>query len=271
MITNTRLSPQLIVVAAAMFLGLSESSAQQITEVTAPNTNKGELTMSQSHILTLNDVSFDKTQGSIDAYTGNHQHIIIPDNFAGIAVTEISDYAFSEVEDIDEDTTPENQLVSVVLPNTITHIGEGAFQRNALKQIAIPSAVKRIGYDAFAENALTQVDISDSVTEIVEGAFRDNTIEQLTLGKSVSIIDDYAFANNAIKELNLPDSLTEIGREAFANNAITQVLMSKNITYIGRDAFIGNPRIGRPIRAFGEKKPPKEMTDEEFLEAFGDL
>lgn len=55
--------------------------------------------MSQPHILTVGDVSFDKKQGSIDAYDSNYQHIIIPDNFYGIAVTEISGYAFSEVED----------------------------------------------------------------------------------------------------------------------------------------------------------------------------
>ena len=270
------LSRLLIGAAVAMLLELSvtESSAQitEITDITEPKApTKGELIVSQPHILTLKDVSFDKEQGSIDAYKGKYQHIIIPDNFAGIAVTEISDYAFSEVEDIDEDAVPANQLISVALPDTITYIGEGAFQRNALTKIAIPNAVTRIDYSAFAENALTQVDIPDSVVEIVEGAFRDNAIEQLTLGKSVSIIEDYAFANNAINKLILPSSLTEIGNEAFANNAITQVLISKNITYIGFDAFVGNPLIGRPIRHFGKKKPPRELTEEEWLEALGDL
>ncbi|MCG9728662.1 leucine-rich repeat domain-containing protein [Shewanella sp. Isolate13] len=90
--------------------------------------------MSQPHTLTLDDVSFDKKQGSIDAYDGNYQNIIIPDNFDGITVTEISDYAFSEVEDLGDDEAPENPLTSVVLPNTVTEIGEGAFQRNALYQ-----------------------------------------------------------------------------------------------------------------------------------------
>nr|WP_275974019.1 leucine-rich repeat domain-containing protein [Shewanella pneumatophori] len=261
-----------------MLLGLSttESSAQitEITDITEPKAQtKGELIVSQPHILTLKDVSFDKEQGSIDAYRGKHKHIIIPDNFDGIPVTEIWDYAFSEVEDLSEEfeEAPQNPIASVVIPNTVTEIGEGAFQRNALTEIVIPSSVTRIGYNAFAENALTSVDIPDSVVEIVEGAFRDNAIEQLTLGKSVSIIEDYAFANNAINKLNLPSSLSEIGNEAFANNAITQVLMSKNITYIGYDAFVGNPLIGRPIRQFGEKKPPRELTDEEWLEALGDL
>ena len=49
--------------------------------------------MIQPHTLTLDDVSFDKSTGSIEVYEGKYKHIIIPDNFEGVPVTEIDDYA----------------------------------------------------------------------------------------------------------------------------------------------------------------------------------
>ncbi|ABZ78106.1 hypothetical protein Shal_3565 [Shewanella halifaxensis HAW-EB4] len=286
-----------------MLLGLSlqESSAHQTvaTPSPPPQTNapktKRELTVNQPYILTLDDVSFDKRRGRIDVYKGKHKHIIIPDNFDGIAVTEIWDYAFSEVEELSEEfeEAPETQIASVVIPNTVTKIGEGAFQRNALTEVVIPSSVTRIGYKAFAENALTSVDIPDSVTEIVERAFAKNALTQLSLPNSLTKINDRvfqfnaltsitipdsvteiglgAFRGNELQSITIPDSVTDIGSEAFADNSITSVLIPTSVTYMGNDAFTDNPLRGRIIKGFGNKKPPRELTDEEWLEVFGDL
>ncbi len=289
-----------VLVATLFGLSIQESPAHQAKLTPSPTTKtiattNRELTVSQPHILTLDDVSFDKSRGRINVYHGNYQHIIIPDNFDGIPVTEIWDYAFSEAEELSEEfeELPESPIASIVIPNTVTKIGESAFRRNALTQIDIPTSVTRIGYYAFAENALTHVDIPDSVTEIVEGAFaknalthvtlpnslteinervfQDNSLTHLVLPNSVTMIGDRAFSNNAINKISIPMSVTEVGEEAFASNAISYVLLPTSITYMGDDAFINNPLRGRPIKGFGKKKPPRELTDEEFLEAIGDL
>ncbi|MGS0689499.1 leucine-rich repeat domain-containing protein [Shewanella sp. 30m-9] len=210
-------------VLVAMLFGLSiqESPAHQAEltpsptpQANAPQANdpkaKREFTVSQPHTLTLDDVSFDKKTGRIDVYHGDYQHIIIPDNFDGIPVTKIWDYAFSEAEELSEEFEefPKNPIASIVIPNTVTEIGESAFRRNALTQIDIPTSVTRIGYYAFAENTLTHVDIPDSVTEIVEGAFAKNALTHLTLPNSLTEINERVFQFNALTSITIPDSVT---------------------------------------------------------------
>lgn len=295
------------ILATLFGLAITESSAHQAeflpslalkaaTNATAnTTTTKRELAMSQPHTLTLDDVSFDKKQGRIDVYKGKYKHIIIPDNFDGVAVTKIWDYAFSEVEDLSEEfeEVPQAPIASVVIPNTVTDIGDSAFQRNALTEVVIPRSVTRIGYKAFAENALTSVDIPDSVTEIAERAFANNALTHLFLPNSLTKINERvfqfnaltsitiadsvteiglgAFRGNKLQSITIPDSVTDIGSEAFADNAITNVFIPTSVTYMGNDAFTGNPLRGRIIKGFGNKKSPRELSDEEWLEAYGDL
>lgn len=63
-------------------------------------------------------------------------------------------------------------LTSVVISDSVTEIGDYAFQSTGLTSIEIPNSVKRIGEGAFWGCAgLTSIVISDSVTEIVTNAF----------------------------------------------------------------------------------------------------
>ena len=82
-------------------------------------------------------------------------------------------------------------LTSVVIPNTVTSIGEGAFTGNKLANITIPSSVTGIGPRAFADNQITSI------------AFPDTPI---TLGC-------YVFAGNPIMEdsnYSYPSNVTEV-------------------------------------------------------------
>ena len=151
--------------------------------------------MIQPHTLTLDDVSFDKSTGSIEVYEGKYKHIIIPDNFEGVPVTEIDDYAYSEVEDRDISKYP---LYSVVIPDSIENIGEGAFQRNNLSHVVLPDSVSRINDYAFADNALECVHIPDSVLEIGEEAFSNNALTSLTIPQTVTYLGENAFLNNPL-------------------------------------------------------------------------
>lgn len=66
--------------------------------------------------------------------------IDIPNEYNGIPVTGISDYAFYFCENVKE----------VTLPNTVEYIGEWAFARCfSLEKINIPESVKEIGLGAF--------------------------------------------------------------------------------------------------------------------------
>ena len=63
-------------------------------------------------------------------------------------------------------------ITSVIIPNTVKIIGEGAFRHNNLTSVEIPDTVISIGDYAFYFNKLTRVTIPNSVTSIGSGAFR---------------------------------------------------------------------------------------------------
>ena len=147
-------------------------------------------------------------------------------------------------------------LTSVVLPDSVTEIGDGAFYFNrhlasvvlpaslkklsgfgytALTSIQIPSSVTHIGSYAFQDAKFTSVVIPDSVIEIGNNAFAgpavwstsvnsmgqthytQSSLTSLTLGAGVVSIGDYAFAGANITSLTLPSSVTTVGMKAFYN------------------------------------------------------
>ena len=64
-------------------------------------------------------------------------------------------------------------IKSVVIPDSVTSIGAGAFSRCPLTSVTIGNGVTSIGKNAFYGcSSLTSVTIPDSVTSIGESAFR---------------------------------------------------------------------------------------------------
>lgn len=80
-------------------------------------------------------------------------------------------------------------ITSVVIPNTVTSIGDGAFMRNQLTSLIIPNSVTSIGGNAFSSNHLTEVTIPNSVTSIGNLAFAGN--------KGITIINNSSLENSS--------------------------------------------------------------------------
>ena len=133
-----------------------------------------------------------------------------------------------------------SSLTSVVIPNTITAIGEGAFAGNQLTSITIPSSVASIGSSAFSDNQLTSITIPNSLTSIGEYAFSDNQLTSITIPNSVTSIGDSAFAYNQLTSITIPNSLTSIGYYAFRNNQLTSITIPSSVTIIEGGAFSDN-------------------------------
>ena len=80
-----------------------------------------------------------------------------------------------------------NQLTSVIIPNSVTSIGNAAFLNNQLTSVIIPNSVTSIGYDAFSNNQLTSVIIPNSVTSIGNAAFKENQLKEVKVPKNCTI------------------------------------------------------------------------------------
>ena len=161
------------------------------------------------------------TAGLEVTYNGGGSDVVIPSEIDGKKVVGIADNAFTSAgvtpttisntkkasasylysgnkASIHKLWTNETGLgiTSVVIPNTVTSIGDGAFMRNQLTSLIIPNSVTSIGGNAFSSNHLTEVTIPNSVTSIGGNAFKNNHLTEVTIPSSVTYIGTGAFANN---------------------------------------------------------------------------
>ena len=77
-------------------------------------------------------------------------------------------------------------ITSVIIPNTVKIIGEGAFRHNNLTSVEIPDTVISIGDYAFYFNKLTSVTIPNNVTSIGTSAFRKDGSSNPNLTKIIN-------------------------------------------------------------------------------------
>lgn len=103
-----------------------------------------------------------------------------------LTVTSIGNSAFQDC----------SGLTGVVIPNSVTTIGGGAFEHSGLVSVVIPNSVTSIEYSTFSGcTGLMSCQIGNSVTTIGEGAFKECTaLTDITIPNSVIIIGNSAFS-----------------------------------------------------------------------------
>ena len=156
-------------------------------------------------------------------------NVIIPGSINDKKVVAIGGFAFDS-----------KQLISVVIPNTVTSIGRRAFSNNKLTTVTIPNSVISIGEGTFEYNNLTSVTIPDSVTSIGSYAFFKNQLTSITIPSSVTSIENGAFEYNNLTSVTIPNSVTSIGSDAFSHNQLTSATIPNSVTSIGLSAFNNN-------------------------------
>lgn len=118
-----------------------------------------------------------------------------------------------------------SSLVSIILPNSITNIGNSAFYCcSSLVSVVIPNSVNSIGSNAFAYcSSLASVAIPNSVTIIESGMFlRCSSLASVTIPNFVTCIRYNAFrACSSLSSIVIPSTVTSI--EPWAFNGCTGI------------------------------------------------
>ncbi len=132
----------------------------------------------------------------------------------------------------------------VILPNTITEIGDSAFSGcNELSAIEIPNSVSKIGVSAFSYcKALKSITVPGSVETIGNEAFYScSALANVTLENGIRNIGEYAFANcSSLTKVVIPNSVRNMGSAVFENCAnIESAKLSENLTTIPHSSFKG--------------------------------
>jgi hypothetical protein len=137
-----------------------------------------------------------------------------------------------------------NNLISVVIPDSVISIGDCAFYScNNLTSVTFGSGVTEIGYCAFGNcGSLTSVVIPDSVTTIGERAFRYcNSLTSVTIDNGVTTIVKEAFYScKNLTSVIIPDSVTSIGNSAFYNTPWYASYSADTANQYGNIIYINN-------------------------------
>jgi tetratricopeptide (TPR) repeat protein len=170
-------------------------------------------------------------------------NVVIPSKIFGLNPIIIDNEAFKEC-----------GLLSVVIPDTITEIGYGAFANNNLEKVTLSKGLKIIKggvsqgnlevseLGAFEGNKeLAEIIIPDALVEIGAKAFKDCGLKKVIFGKAVQIIGESAFRNNQLPDVSLQPSTRSIRRFAFHQNQIKNLLLPNGILEVYDDAFTNNP------------------------------
>ena len=136
------------------------------------------------------------------------------------------------------------QIASIVLPDTVTSIGNFAFFNcTNLTSVTIPDSVTTIGMMAFADcTNLTSITIPNSVTSIGNWAFQNCTgLTSVIIGNSVTSIGNATFLNcTNLTSVTIPNSVTSIGDNAFLDTGLVSVTFQRANTTIANDNSFPN-------------------------------
>lgn len=154
----------------------------------------------------------------ITGYKGDRTEITVPEKIGGIPVTAIEKYAFSpEAKYIkDEHRESRKALTRVILPDSVTEIGEFAF---------------------FKCKSLTYIKLPKSLAEISKGMLELISINEIVIGGNVKRIGALAFLGcQALKTVVLCEGVEEIGSGAFYHCDILETIeLPRSVNKIALD------------------------------------
>ncbi len=210
--------------------------------------------------------SFDGTDGYVvRGYVGSSEYIQIPSSYEGsrgvLPVKSIGYAAFYLSNDDSNDGEESAvKLKGVVIPDTITEIGENAFMLNSeLKEIVVPDSVKKIGKGAFNGcSSLQKISlpfVGETATTTENGyigyifsatnwenneLYVPRSLEEIVITGGKYIEEGgLAFCRN-VKSIVLPSTLVSIGKHGlwYAEN-VESLVIPDSVTELGDSCLNG--------------------------------
>ena len=162
------------------------------------------------------------------------QHINLPSG-----LKKVGSYAFARCENI----------ISLLLPETLSEINEAAFAELGVSSITIPENVLIISPCLFSHcHNLITVNLGNSTTEIGIRAFTSSSIQYIEIPNSVNVINMQAFANCLeMESVMLPNKLQIIESGIFRESGLTEIIIPKSVKEIKGMAFEECPSLEKVI------------------------
>jgi len=189
----------------------------------------------------------------VDYYAGDDDTVVIPATISGRRVKSVAEFTTAGVPSkiilsegikmLGENgiCASSEDFCEIILPNSLTYIGDAGLSDCYIKQINIPDSVTYIGKAAFSGcKYLEHIELPDSVTEIGLGAF-DVCLElrSIKFPKNITNIPDQCASTcNSLDNVVIPEKVTSIGEWAFAFDwALHTVTIPLSVVKMGEEPF----------------------------------
>lgn len=195
-----------------------------VMSVTGTTLNKKEVT---SVIIPpkINDVSVTKIGKGAFKGCKNLYEVSIPDS-----VIEISDSAFEDCTGITE----------IQLPSKLQKVGAFAFRKCSLSTVIVPGSVTIIGDEAFNCDSLISFKILNASVKIGDGLFKNCfNLSEIDLGTKCISLGENVFSGCKIDTVTLPDSIKTMGKSVFSKSEIKKITLPNSLETLGDNAFFG--------------------------------
>ena len=215
-----------------------------IRAVAYKNGKRSNYVKKQIHSATLGtDDMFTITEdGLITAYCGNVKYLKIPEKVNEITVIDIVDNLFTD-----------SELIGVILPNTVTHLGytpnelgcicehkQNPFANNTTIQYIEGNGIIDIGFNGMAFTyGLREVEFKNC-ERILNNGFKSSSL----IGGYFPVVNSLgrqAFLNTTgLREIYLP-LCKEVGQNVFSGASVLTMVYAPQITYQKKDALSNTP------------------------------
>ncbi|WP_309399239.1 leucine-rich repeat domain-containing protein [Cerasicoccus maritimus] len=150
--------------------------------------------------------------------------LVIPDTLDGKTVTRLDIASFAD-----------QNITSVTIPSSVTHIGLVAFNNCALLEtVTLSEGLEEIGEWAFANcSQLDSINLPASLTLIDEYAFHScSSLTSLALPDATLQIEYGAFIFSGLTSIHIPASVNQLAGGVFSNcHSLTSITVAEESTY----------------------------------------
>lgn len=128
-------------------------------------------------------------------------------------------------------------LNDVELPDTISKLGEKAFDYTSLFSLMLPKSVSVLTPFAFYNSNLKYLCLHDGLEAISDDALNGAGLRDIKLPDGVKSFGKRAFKDNKLYQFELPDCMEEIPEGFCEGTSIDYLKIGENVKVIGKEAF----------------------------------